>query len=406
MEEMETIELEKKKEPEGPNEHMKKFEALYKENIKYEISIFKRGNHLVVETTIEKDSQNKLYSNYYNLDSLQKSNKFLALYGSIVDIIDTIYGIASNSQIIENHLNYDLIIRVPVKNIKEISFTLKEKQKTQKEIMNDLFGKINKLEKKIEEQNQTIELQGKKINEMEETILYLISRHLPSFPYMKKFREENKNYLKKMTEKEIHFEEEEEKLIIDYVKKKIDSLNPEVYVDRNLKTEETMMNDYFAKLLNYWIAPYDTTAFTLIYKASECGDDSSSFHKYCDGKYETVTLIKGKNNNFFGAYVTKINRNRSFLFSLTNKKKFPIKKNEEDLFYNKKVGPSFGSEGSDLTISSGCLKNKDSFCEPKSYKFDRFELIGTKEKNFEVEDYEVYCIKQKKGFTLWNQHYR
>ena len=62
---METIELEKKKEPEGPNEHMKKFEALYKENIKYEISIFKRGNHLVVETTIEKDSQNKLYSNFF-----------------------------------------------------------------------------------------------------------------------------------------------------------------------------------------------------------------------------------------------------------------------------------------------------------------------------------------------------
>ena len=399
MEEMETIELEKKKEPEGPDEHMKKFEALYKENIKYEISIFKRGNHLVVETTIEKDSQNKLYSNYYNLDSLQKSSKFLALCGSIVDIIDTIYGIASNSQIIENHLNYDLIIPVPVKNIKEISFTLKEKQKTQKEIMNDLFGKINKLEKKIEEQNQTIELQGKKINEMEETILYLISKTTLKFfpPYiMKKFREKNINYLKEMSKKEIHFEEEEEKLIIDDVKKKIDSLNPEVYVDRNLKTEETMMNDYFAKLLNYWIAPYDTTAFTLIYKASECGDDSSSFHKYCDGKYETVTLIKGKNNNFFGAYVTKDNRNRSFLFSLTNNKQFPIKKNEEDLFYNKKVGPSFGSEGSDLTISSGCLKNKDSFCEPKSYKFDRFDLIGTKEKNFEVEDYEVYCIKQKK----------
>ena len=98
--------------------------------------------------------------------------------------------------------------------------------------MNDLFGKINKLEKKIEEQNQTIESHRKKINEMQEKIFYLISRqHSPSFLNMKK---------------------------------KIDSLNPEVYVDRNLKTEETMMNDYFAKLLNYWIAPYDTTAFILI----------------------------------------------------------------------------------------------------------------------------------------------
>jgi len=305
---METIELEKKKEPEGPNEHMKKFEALYKENIKYEISIFKRGNHLVVETTIEKDSQNKLYSNYYNLDSLQKSNKFLALCGSIDDIIDTIYGIASNSQIIENHLNYDLIISVPVKNIKEISFTLKEKQKTQKEIMNDLFGKINKLEKKIEEQNQTIELQGKKINEMEETILYLISKTTLKFfpPYiMKKFREENINYLNEMSKKEIHFEEEEEKLIIGRQEKKIDSLNPKVYIDKNLKTEEKMMNDYFAKLLNFMISPYSTKTFTLIYKASECGDDSSSFHKYCDLKYETITLIKGKNNYFFGAYIIK-----------------------------------------------------------------------------------------------------
>ena len=161
--------------------------------------------------------------------------------------------------------------------------------------MNNLFGKINKLEKKIEEQNQRIELQGKKINEMEETILYLISQHLPYFPYMKnlkKFREENINYLNEMSKKEIHFEEEEEKLIINDVKKKVDSLNPVVYVDKNLKTDEKMMNDYFAKLLNFMISPYSTKTFTLIYKAFECGDDSSSFHKYCDGKDETVTLIK------------------------------------------------------------------------------------------------------------------
>ena len=226
MEEMETIEREKNKEPEGPNERMKKFEALYKENIKYEISIFKRGNYLIVESSIEKDSQNKLYSNYYDLDSLQKSNKFLGLCGSIDDIIDTIYGIASNSQIIENHFDYDLIIPVPVKNIKEISFTLKERQKTQKDIMNDLFNKINKLEKKIEEQNKTIESQGKKINEIEETIFYLISKTISISPHdtMKNFKEKNKKYLKEMIKKEIHFEEEEEKLMKD-------KLNPEVIVN-------------------------------------------------------------------------------------------------------------------------------------------------------------------------------
>ena len=87
--------LEEKIEPEGQIENIKKFNAIYKENIKYEISIYKQENYLFIETYILKDSQNIKYSNFYDLFSLKQNNKFFC--ESIDDIIDTIY---------ENALNY------------------------------------------------------------------------------------------------------------------------------------------------------------------------------------------------------------------------------------------------------------------------------------------------------------
>ena len=128
---------------------MKKFEAIYKGNTKYEISIYKKGIHLFIETIINKDSQNIKYSNFYDLSSLKQSNKFLALCESIDDIIDTIYENASNyCNIIENNNDYKIKIPVPVKNIKEINFILKEKKKTQVEIINDLVTNFNLQNKK------------------------------------------------------------------------------------------------------------------------------------------------------------------------------------------------------------------------------------------------------------------
>ena len=123
-------------EPEGDNEHLKKFSAIYKENIKYEISIYKIGSYLFISTDIPKGSQKIKYSNYYDIDTLKQNNKFLALCDSIDDIIDTIYDNASNfsCNINENYNDYEIKIPVPVKNIKEISFLLKEKKKTQTEI--------------------------------------------------------------------------------------------------------------------------------------------------------------------------------------------------------------------------------------------------------------------------------
>ena len=74
----------------GPIEHIKKFNAKYKEDMQYEISIYKKGAYLIIETEIKKDSNKIKNSNKYDLKALKQNNKFLALCDSIEDIIDTI----------------------------------------------------------------------------------------------------------------------------------------------------------------------------------------------------------------------------------------------------------------------------------------------------------------------------
>ena len=185
-------------EPKGDIEHLKKFSATYKENIKYEISIYKRGSHFIIEAEIPKDSQTIKYSNYYDLDSLKQTNKFFILCDSIDDIIDTIYENTTNyiCNINENHNNYEIKIPVPVKNIKEITFILKERIKTQKEIINELVSNSILLKKKIEEQNQKIEDQGKKEEERNKKINQLEIKVMNLEEQNKKIKDELKEILK------------------------------------------------------------------------------------------------------------------------------------------------------------------------------------------------------------------
>lgn len=147
--------LEKFSETSGSIEHIKKFLAIYKENIKYEITMYKIGNYLFIETEIEKDSRKIKYYNNYDLETLKRINKFLALCDNIDDIIDTLYeNSEKNCRISENNNTFEIKIPVPVKNIKEISFILKEKKKETKEIINDLILDYRNISKKIEEQEK------------------------------------------------------------------------------------------------------------------------------------------------------------------------------------------------------------------------------------------------------------
>ena len=404
------------KEPKGDIEHLKKFSATYKENIKYEISIYKRGSHFIIEAEIPKDSQTIKYSNYYDLDSLKQTNKFFILCDSIDDIIDTIYENTTNytCNINENHNNYEIKIPVPVKNIKEITFILKERIKTQKEIINDLVSNSILLNKKIEEQNQKIEEQNQKIGEQRKTIEEQNQKLEDQNQKIEEQRKKEEEQNKKINQLEIKVMnmEEQNKKIKDELKeilkneimkelKNEKEKDTDINITPIVNSKSKIINNELFKQLNNWINPSKSLKFELIFTASINGDSAKDFHKYCDGKGPTVTIVKGKNGHIFGGYVTvpfssdgkSHYDDKAFLFSLTNMKKFPIKIKEQAVCHYFNWGPYIGyKEKCDLAIDSGCLKYGTSYCIPTSYEFERVDLIGTSERNFGVEDYEVYLL--------------
>ena len=380
--------------------NFKKFEAIYSENIKFEISLYKSGNKMVIETKIPKDVQSIKYSNEYDLDTLKQTNKFLSLCETIDDVIDSIYQNATSFQcsIYEKEKDYELKIPVPVKSLKAITFILKENEKQQNEIINDLClnsilmnQKIEEHATKIEQQNIKSEEQYLKIEEQDGKIQQLEMR-------IKDLEEQNKTIIYQLNEL----------LKKDIIKEpKLDNNNEnriqifEGEINPILMQSSRIIKDDLFKQLNIWINPTKSLKFELIYTASINGDTYKDFHMCCDGKGPTITLCKGDNGHIYGGYLTvpfssdnKIHYDDSaFLFSLTNKKKFPVKPKNEAVCHYDLWGPYFGKNHyGDLIIPSKSLYSKNCHSQPNSYVFKREDLIGTKEDYFGLTEYEIFLV--------------
>ena len=276
---------------------------------------------------------------------------------------------------------------------------------TQNEIIKDLISKFDSCNKELKEQKIKIEEQNKRINELEMKIKHLedenlkIKNELNSIStknLIEKLNEENKEEEIIQEEKENRREEKKEEKENKKEEKKEE-------INQIINPKSQIINNELFKQLNNWIDSNKSLKFELIFTASKDGDSSEIFHKICNGKGPTVTLVKSKNGHIFGGYLTvpfssdrkSHSDDKAFLFSLTNLKKFKIKKVDHAVYhYAKGWGPYIGYKDScDLAIKSECLSNKKSKCEPTSYEFNREDLIGTEEKYFEVEDYEIYLVK-------------
>ena len=144
--------------------------------------------------------------------------------------------------------------------------------------------------------------------------------------------------------------------------------------------------------------------FELLFKMSQNGTTSEDFHKYCDNKGPTLTLVKTTNNKIFGGFTpldwknqgNNINdpSNQTFIFSLNLKKKYNmINKDGKGIYCSKKYGPNFGD--GDFCLREN-MKNGITYAD-KGCNFLRdnnLELIGKKGKseNFEVDELEIYKV--------------
>ena len=140
--------------------------------------------------------------------------------------------------------------------------------------------------------------------------------------------------------------------------------------------------------------------FEKIFTMSINGSSSKDFHKYCNNKGPTLTLIITKNNiitplnwEFNGDSMIDEN-NQTFLFSLNSKKKFDLINKEKTAIYcNREYGPSFGA--SDLSIESN-MKKGETYANEYTNFFseENLELIDGKGENafFDIEEIEVFKV--------------
>ena len=142
----------------------------------------------------------------------------------------------------------------------------------------------------------------------------------------------------------------------------------------------------------------------LIFKMSENGSKSSDFHKYCDNKGPTLSLIKTTKNRKFGGFTPCDWKNsggyfedktgQTFIFSLDLNKKYDLLNgNKQAIYCSSNHGINFGC--ADLRVNQN-LRDGTTYANSKC-KFlsnQNLELTGGKgeNENFEIEEFEVYKV--------------
>ena len=147
----------------------------------------------------------------------------------------------------------------------------------------------------------------------------------------------------------------------------------------------------------------------LIYRGSRDGMTGKDFHKKCDKKGETITLIKNEKGNIFGGYASIPwssdnsihSAPESFLFTLTNiygtePTKFPSKNTSNEVDHSPSYGPIFGAD--DLGLDKDFTKNGGWSRFPNTYQdiIGKGESISTGNNNnneyFKLKEIEIFKI--------------
>ena len=170
-------------------------------------------------------------------------------------------------------------------------------------------------------------------------------------------------------------------------------------INNDIKYQNLIMNRIDKKINK------ESIKFELIFRMSENGSNSKDFHKFCDDKGPTLTLVKTSKNYIFGGFTPLNwktsggeiydNSNQTFLFSLNLMKKYDLinyKKNYA--IYNAySTGPNFGA--SDFSLNSNMKEGityANSVCS--FFSNNNLEIIGEKGSNqkFLTEELELFKV--------------
>ena len=167
--------------------------------------------------------------------------------------------------------------------------------------------------------------------------------------------------------------------------------------------------------------------WSLLYQGSRDGFRASDFHSHCNGKPNTLTIVKSTKGNIFGGFTSAHwkssatassfeNDKKSFgsfeydysafIYSLVNKENRPLifehsSNNEHSICSNDDLGPAFGL-GMDFAINDRSNLNKFSYsCLGVTYTHPEYPLYSEKAETilagssyFQVQEIEVFQMQQ------------
>ena len=378
------------------------------DNKNYNLNLKNCSSYIIIYCYYIKNEKKNEYEQRYSLEEL-KQNKYL----DICESIDELYAQLkiefdkNITNIKENKDNINIFIPINHIKIKEITFTLPQ-------IIKGEIGQIEDLKKEIsilKNENKSLK---KSIEKLENENKLINNKVL-------NLENDNKILFEKINNLENILKNDNSSLIksnnlIDN-KNMIDNKNlidnnnlndnKNMIDNINLIDNTNILKDNFdkQKILIKWIeqkTKKKNLKFQLIFRKSDNGHFSKDFHKYCDNKGPTLSIIETDRNSIIGGF-TPLNfmndakgieaydfSNQSFIFSLNSMKKYDLinpKKNRA--IYNwEKYGPNFGNGNirlnSDLNLGESYTNKNGSFINDNTKFIDK--------DSFETNELEVFQV--------------
>ena len=339
---------------------------------------------LIIKLKEISSSANAYYSNSFNLESLQSIHKSFRYFDNINEAISSIQDIfeEKNVSIKLDINNIVLMLKIPKigKGEDLIPLELKKNSMSLKDICENLSKEVSDLKNRINELEKENQNFKNDISMLQNEISLL--------------KEENKKRDLRIEEIEKWKNKIENKEIEENNRKKIDS---KILTEK----EDIVFISNRLKKLEYFKGK--DIFYELIFRGTRDGRTSDIFHKICDGKAKTITIIKTIKGLKFGGYIEREWKSygywvkddeNCFVFSLDLKKIYEPVKGKDKYYFNQSYGPDFavfGLENNLFEKSSLNLKKKeDANNYFKLFNTD-YEINGG-ENVFQVAELEVFRI--------------
>lgn len=309
-----------------------------KNDISYNLSFLIEKDSLIINIDEEDSLPTINYNEKFTLNDLVKQSSFFKLFNSFEEFIPEIKNLFEQNKITikKEKSKIILIFSLPLKVIEEVYLCIPQSESDSKTIIKELCSTINELRKQIK------------------SISYTISEE---------------QLAKNLKSKDILLNEEEKKMVCDWILKQMKSQGKKIEMK-------------------------------LLYKLTIHGDSASTFHSYCNSKGYTLTLVRTNKGYRCGGFTSQswsssgsnIDDQNAFLFSLDYKEQYFTNDGKNAIYDNSGYGPTFGNTH-DLYIANGCSQNYSSYCDfPYAYSGVKPRILSGGFYNFKVNEMEVYQI--------------